>query len=48
MMRTNLEIEGPVLTPFRWTARPMRARVDLSDKEALYATLDQADGVAEP
>jgi hypothetical protein len=24
-----------------WTSRPMHARVDLSDKEALYAVLDQ-------
>jgi hypothetical protein len=27
-------------TPFRWTARAMRARVDLADKDALYAALD--------
>jgi hypothetical protein len=25
---------------FRWTARPMRALVDVSDKEAVYAALD--------
>ena len=25
---------------FRWTARPMRALVDLSDKDAVYAALD--------
>jgi hypothetical protein len=25
---------------FRWTARDMRALVDLSDKEAVYAALD--------
>jgi hypothetical protein len=24
-------------TPFRWTARPMNALVDLADKEAVYA-----------
>ena len=82
MMRTTLDIEGPVLKElraiqkreggslgalvsrllagalarqgrpakktFRWTARPMRARVDLADKEALYAILDRADRVAEP
>ncbi len=29
--------------PFRWTARPMKATVDLADKEALYAILDRAD-----
>lgn len=81
MMRTTLDIEGPILKelraiqrreggtlgalvsrllaaalarpgrpvhePFRWTARPMGARVDLADKEALYAILDRADRVAE-
>jgi hypothetical protein len=26
--------------PFRWTSRPMKALVDLADKEAVYATLD--------
>jgi hypothetical protein len=26
--------------PFRWTSRPMRARVDLADKEAVYTALD--------
>jgi hypothetical protein len=25
----------------RWTSRPMGARIDISDKEALYAALDQ-------
>jgi hypothetical protein len=25
---------------FRWASRPMKARVDLADKEALYAALD--------
>lgn len=25
---------------FRWTSRPMRARVDLTDKDALYDALD--------
>ncbi len=25
---------------FRWTSRAMKARVDLSDKEAVYAALD--------
>lgn len=31
-----------------WTARPMGARVDLADKEAVYAILDQPDRAAEP
>ncbi len=26
--------------PFRWTARDMKALVDLSDKEAVHAVLD--------
>ena len=29
---------------FAWTARPMRARVDLTDKEAVQAALDRAHG----
>lgn len=32
---------------FRWIARPMRARLDLADKEAVYAILDRAGRVAE-
>ena len=28
---------------FRWTTRPMQARVDLADKDALYALLDRGD-----
>ena len=26
--------------PFQWTSRPMRARIDLEDKEAVRAALD--------
>jgi hypothetical protein len=26
---------------FRWTSRPMKALVDLSDKDAVYAVLDR-------
>lgn len=34
--------------PFTWIARPMKARVDLGDKDALYAILDHgADEAAE-
>ncbi len=33
---------------FRWTARPMVTRVDLADKEAVYAILDRPDRAAEP
>lgn len=29
--------------PFRWTSKPMGARVDLSDKEAVYEILDDLD-----
>ena len=25
---------------FQWTSRPMKARIDLADKEAVWATLD--------
>ena len=27
---------------FKWISRPMRARVDLRDKDAVYRSLDQA------
>ncbi len=27
-------------SPFRWTSRPMKALVDLADKDAVYAALD--------
>lgn len=30
------------LPPFTWTARPMGARIDLEDKEAVRAALDSA------
>ncbi len=33
---------------FRWTARKMEARVDLVDKDAVYAILDRPDRAAEP
>ena len=29
---------------FRWISKPMRALVDIADKEALHAALDRADG----
>ena len=32
----------------RWKARPMAARVDLADKDAVYAILDRPDRAAEP
>ena len=35
--RTGRERER---SAFRWTSRPMKALVDLSDKEAMYAALD--------
>ena len=31
----------PAPAELRWISKPMRARVDLSDKEALYAILDR-------
>lgn len=33
---------------FEWTARPMGSRVDLADKDAVYAILDRTDRAAEP
>ena len=30
---------------FAWTARPMNARVDLADKDAVQAALDASDAV---
>jgi hypothetical protein len=33
---------------FEWTARRLRATVDLDDKDAVYAILDQPDRAAEP
>ena len=33
---------------FQWTARKMEARVDLADKDAVYAVLDRPDRAAEP
>lgn len=30
----------PAPAELKWISKPMRARVDLSDKEALYAVLD--------
>ena len=31
--------------PFRWISRPMGARVDLRDKDAVYAMLDRDEKV---
>jgi hypothetical protein len=33
---------SPQMPPFRWLAKPMRARVDLADKHALLDALDDA------
>jgi len=38
----QLRKERPSLT-FGWTSRPMRARVDLADKEAVRAALDTTE-----
>ena len=38
----------PSARVFEWATRPMRARVDLADKEAVYAILDRSDRAAEP
>ena len=34
-------LRGSAASPFRWNSRPMRARVDLEDKEAVDAALRQ-------
>lgn len=39
--RRKRESERP--EPFRWTSKAMGARVDLSDKEAVYEILDDLD-----
>ncbi|MGC2786991.1 MAG: hypothetical protein WA397_24820 [Roseiarcus sp.] len=31
---------GPAAPSFRWTSRAMKSRVDLADREAVYAALD--------
>jgi hypothetical protein len=38
----------PAAAPLAWTARPMRAIVDLADKDVVYAILDRPDRAAEP
>jgi hypothetical protein len=43
--RRSRRTRGPA---FQWTARAMDARVDLADKDAVYAILDRPDRAAEP
>ncbi|MCP4659130.1 MAG: antitoxin [bacterium] len=38
----------PAAVELPWISKPMRARIDISDKEALYAVLDRKVGVDEP
>jgi hypothetical protein len=38
----------PLARALVWTARPMGALVDLSDKDVVYSILDRPDPVAEP
>jgi hypothetical protein len=38
----------PAAPVFDWTSRPMRALVDLADKEVVYSILDRVDRAAEP
>jgi hypothetical protein len=40
--------KNPAPAAFEWRAKPMRALVDLADKDALYAILDRPDRAAEP
>lgn len=37
------EEESAAPAELEWIAKPMRARVDLNDKEALYAALDEPE-----
>ena len=37
------ETRSPAPPLVRWIARPMGARVDLADKDAVYAAMEQAD-----
>lgn len=30
-------------SPFEWISRPMKARLDLKDKDAVYAAMDRED-----
>lgn len=34
-------LHGKPVGKFHWISRPMRARVDLADKEAVFAILDE-------
>ncbi len=36
-----IESEDQAAPPFRWVARDLRPRVDLEDKDALWAVLDE-------
>ena len=38
----------PVAPALEWTSRPMRALVDLADKDLVYSILDRPDRAAEP
>jgi len=42
MPRTTVDIEAAAIRPFAWRSRPMQARVDLEDKEAVRAALESA------
>jgi len=42
LLTTALDNDKPPAAAFRWTARPMGARLDLEDSEALRRALDEA------
>jgi len=42
------ETEGTSPPPVRWIAQPMGARIELADKDALYAAMEQADQTDAP
>lgn len=37
----------PAAPPFAWTSRPMAARVDLADKDAVQAALDTSESAGQ-
>jgi hypothetical protein len=40
--------KNPAPAAFDWQVKPMRALIDLADKDALYGILDRSDRAAEP
>ena len=47
-IRTRATTEKDRPPPFSWNSRPMNARVNLADKEAVWAILDRDDEAPPP